>query len=268
MTGTTPPAAGGRLPEGFCVRLNPRTRVYDGGRTLVGGAPATAAFLTAAAGRMLDGRDIRVRGAGTRALADRLLDLGMADPVVAELAPIGLESVTVVIPVRDRHRQLDLLLGSIPEGVRVIVVDDCSADPEAIAAAAAAHGAGVVRHRVNRGPAAARNTGLERVRTPYVAFIDSDIVVVPDTLPILLRHFHDPKVALAAPRILGRDRAAGETWITRYENGRASLDLGRHPALVRPRAPVAWLPSACVVARVAALGDGFDARMRVGEDVD
>ncbi|MFW6203522.1 MAG: mycofactocin biosynthesis glycosyltransferase MftF [Actinomycetota bacterium] len=262
-----PPAAD-VLPDGFHVRLNPRTRVYDGGRTLVGGAPATAAFLTGAAGRMLDGRDIRVRDAGSRALADRLLELGMADPVAGELAPVGLESVTVVIPVRDRCRQLDLLLRSVPGGVRVIVVDDCSADPEEIATAAAAHGADVVRQRVNLGPAAARNTGLEQVRTPYVAFVDSDVTLAPDTLAILLRHFHDPKVALAAPRILGRNPAAGETWISRYENGRASLDLGRHPALVRPRAPVAWLPSACVVARVAALGDGFDAGMRVGEDVD
>jgi mycofactocin glycosyltransferase len=256
------------LPDGFPVRLNSRTKVYDGGRTVVGGSPTTAAFLSDAARRMLDGRDLRVRDAGTRTLTDRLLELGIADPVVDQLAPIGTGSVTVVIPVRDRPGQLDVLLGSVPDGVRVIVVDDYSTEPAAIAMTAAAHGADVVRHPVNLGPAAARNTGLERVRTPYVAFVDSDVVLEPDTLPILLRHFHDPKVALVAPRILGRSATGRETWITRYENGRASLDLGRHPALVRPRAPVSWVPSACVVARVAALGDGFDADMRVGEDVD
>ncbi|HEX6195471.1 MAG TPA: mycofactocin biosynthesis glycosyltransferase MftF [Jiangellaceae bacterium] len=258
----------GKLPEGFHVRLNPRTKVYDGGRTLVGGAPPTAAFLTETAGRMLDGREIRVHDAGSRALADRLLALGMADPVVESLPSVGAAEVTVVIPVHDRPRQLDLLLRSVPDRVRTIVVDDCSTDPATIASVAAAHGADLVRHQVNRGPAAARNTGLEHVRTPYVAFVDSDIVLEPDTLAILLRHFHDPKVALVAPRILGRQSSGRETWITRYENGRASLDLGRYPALVKPRAPVAWLPSACVVARVAALGDGFDAGMRVGEDVD
>lgn len=268
MTGAPPPAGTGELPEGFPVRLNQRARVYDGGRTVIGGAPTTAAFLTDAARRMLDGRELRVRDAGSRALAGRLLDLGMADPVVDELPPVGIGSLTVVIPVRDRPRQLDLLLHSVPDGAPVIVVDDCSTDPTAIEAAAAAHGADLVRHQANLGPAAARNTGLELVRTPYVAFVDSDVTLGPSTLTTLLRHFHDPKVALAAPRILGRSPLAGETWITRYENGRASLDLGRRPALVRPRAPVAWVPSACVVARVAALSDGFDADMRVGEDVD
>lgn len=256
------------LPQGFRVRLNPRTRVYDDGRTVVGGAPPTAAFLTEAAGRMLSRREITVRDAGSRALADRLLELGMADPVVDELPPVGLDSVTVVIPIRDRPGQLDHLLRSIPDDVRVVVVDDCSADPEAISAVATGHEAVVVRHPENLGPAAARNTGLEQVRTTYVAFIDSDIVVEPDTLGILLRHFSDPKVALVAPRILGRRSSGRDTWVTRYENGRASLDLGRHPALVKPRAPVAWLPSACVVARVSALSDGFDPGMRVGEDVD
>lgn len=262
------PVAVQELPDGFHVRLNPRTRVYDGGRTLVGGAPPTAAFLTEAAGRMLEGRDIQVRDAGSRALADRLLELGMADPVVESLPAAGADEVTVVIPVHDRPRQLDLLLRSVPDGVRTIVVDDCSADATAIAAVVAAHGSDLVRHQANRGPAAARNTGLEQVRTPCVAFVDSDIALEPDTLATLLRHFCDPKVALAAPRILGRQSSGQETWITRYENGRASLDLGRFPALVKPRAPVAWLPSACVVARVAALGEGFDADMRVGEDVD
>lgn len=263
----TRPAAH-ELFEGFPVRLNRRTKVYDGGRTVIGGAPTTAAFLSDAARRMLDGRDLRVNGVGSGALAGRLLDLGLADPVVAKLPPIGLDSVTVVVPVRDRPRHLDLLLGSVPDGVRVIVVDDCSTDPTGVASVAASHGADLMRHNVNRGPAAARNTGLERVRTPYVAFVDSDVVLEPDTLTTLLRHFHDPKVALAAPRVLGRHPAARDTWITRYENGRASLDLGRHPALVRPRTPVAWVPSACVVARVEALGRGFDADMRVGEDVD
>jgi hypothetical protein len=119
-----------------------------------------------------------------------------------------------------------------------------------------------VRHTVNLGPAAARNTGLRNVRTAFVAFIDSDVVLNSSVLPILLRHFHDEKVALVAPRILGSDSVAGDTWITRYENGRASLDLGRYPSLVRPRAPVARVPGACLVARVDALGEGFSAELR------
>jgi mycofactocin system glycosyltransferase len=258
----------GSLPDGFTVRLNSSVRRYDDGRTLVGGSPTTAVHLSDTARRMLKGPEVQVTDAKSRALADRLLELGMADPVLDELPSLDTTQVTVVVPVHDRPRQLELLLGSIPRGLRVIVVDDRSTNPAAILAVAEAHGAEVIRHEVNTGPAAARNTGLRRVDSPFVAFIDSDVVLEADTLSILLRHFHDPKVSLAAPRILGRHPTGPQSWITRYENSRASLDLGRKPGLVRPRAPVAWVPGACLVGRVAALGNGFDATLRVAEDVD
>ena len=256
------------LPTGFSVRLNRSVREYDSGRTLVGGAPTTAVFLKDEAAGLLQHGRLRVSNANSEVLAERLMDLGMADPVAADLPEIDPGSVTVVIPVRDRQRQLERLLSSLGGGLRVIVVDDCSRNPAPIASVADAHGAEIVRHAVNLGPSAARNTGLRVVRTPFVAFVDCDVVMNPDALPILLRHFHDEKVTLVAPRILGADPVGGRTWLTRYEDGRASLDLGRYPSIVRPRSPVAWVPSACVVARVAALGDGFSAELRVAEDVD
>src|SRR6266540_4773791 len=208
-----------------------------------------------------------VRGEGTRKLAERLLDLDMAAPVLDSLPPVGLDSVTVVVPVFDRADQVDRLLRSVPDEVRVVLVDDRSRDPDAVDAVAAVHGAEVLRHPENRGPAAARNTGLAYVRTPFVAFVDSDVVLEPGTLPTLLRHFHDPRVALAAPRILGLHDTGRQSWIARYENARSSLDLGKHQTLVKPGASVAWVPTACVVARVDAI-DGFDTRLRVAEDVD
>ncbi|MGX1163615.1 mycofactocin system glycosyltransferase [Pseudarthrobacter sp. SLBN-100] len=57
-------------------------------------------------------------------------------------------------------------------------------------------------------------------------------------------------------------------WIERYEEARSSLDLGIFPATVRPRSPVSGLPGAFLLARTEALGDGFAAGSRVGEDVD
>lgn len=176
--------------------------------------------------------------------------------------------VTFVVPVRDRPLGLDRLLTSIGDGTQTIVVDDCSVDPDAIAKIATAHGADLIALSVNVGPAAARNEGLRRVATPFVAFVDSDVVLEPDALPTLLRHFGDPKVAIAGPRILGLPAAGRTTWISRYEEARSSLDLGPESSTVRPRSPVAWMPSACLVARVHALEDGFSADMRVGEDVD
>lgn len=255
------------LPLGFTVELDRHTRVIDGGRALLGGFPTRLLRLTPKARRLLAGRTLPVRDPASALLADRLLDTGMAHPVV-DLLPLPADARrTVVVPVRDRPRQLDRLLRSIGPDTPVIVVDDASRHPAAVAKVAAEHGARLVALAANVGPAAARNAGLRLVTTPFVVFADSDIVLPPDTVPTLLRHFTDPRVAMAVPRITGLPTTA-TTWIERYENARSSLDLGAHPAPVRPGTPVSWASSACVVARVDALADGFDERMRVGEDVD
>jgi len=262
------------LPADFVVHLNRYTRVVDDGQALLGGSPTRYVRLSGSARAALRGREVRADTPAGARLADTLLELGMADPVLA-LLPDREAQYTVVIPVMDRANELDRLLGSIdaatPAGhperrPRIIVVDDGSADPAPIAAVAACHGAECVRLPQNVGPGGARNAGLAQVETEFVVFVDSDIVVNAETIPLLLRHFADPKVATAVPRIVGL--AGSETWIARYEDARSSLDLGANPAAVKPRSPVAWASSACLVARVAALGDGFDASMRVGEDVD
>ncbi|NEC90253.1 mycofactocin biosynthesis glycosyltransferase MftF [Streptomyces sp. SID12501] len=263
---------------GVVVAFDRHTKVVDGGRSLVGGFPTRLLRLTPRARGLLVGRTIPVRDAASALLADRLLDCGMAHPVIASLPTPPDPRYTVVIPVRDRPRQLDRLLRSIGTGGTgstggtrppVIVVDDASRDPAAVAAVAARYGARLVALDTNAGPAGARNAGLRHVTTPYVVLADSDIVLDPDTVPTLLRHFTDPRVAMAVPRITGLTGDA-TTWIERYENTRSSLDLGAHPAAVRPGTPVSWAPTACAVARVDALrdGHGFDEGMRVGEDVD
>ncbi|MEU6355553.1 mycofactocin biosynthesis glycosyltransferase MftF [Streptomyces sp. NPDC047072] len=255
------------LPHGFVVTLDRHTRVLDDGRALLGGFPTRLLRLTPRARPLLTGRTLRVTDRASAVLADRLLEHGMANPVVEELPPCPDPRYTVVIPVRDRARPLDRLLTALGTDIPVIVVDDASHHPEDVAAVAAKHGARLVALPVNLGPAGARNAGLRQVTTPYVVFADSDIVLAPATVTTLLAHFADPRVAMAVPRITGLP-TTDPTWIGRYEDVRSSLDLGRYPAAVRPGTPVSWASTACVVARVDALKDGFDERMRVGEDVD
>ena len=254
------------LPMGFAVRLGPGVRVRDNGRTLIGGAPTRVNHLSARAKDLMRDGTLVVTDATTRKLAEQLISSGIAEPVTALLAPVALDQVTCVIPVRDRPRELDRLLTSLGGAMRVIVVDDASMAPERTARISARHGAEFIPLSRNLGPAGARNTGLREVTTPYVVFVDSDVVIDPDAVGRLLRHLHDPKIALVAPRIRGID--SDDSWVGRYEAVRSSLDLGRHSSLVRPHSTIAWVPSAVVVARTEALREGFDASMTVGEDVD
>ncbi|MCQ1950039.1 mycofactocin biosynthesis glycosyltransferase MftF [Arthrobacter sp. zg-Y859] len=256
------------LPIGFGIRLSDSVRVGGRAQVLTGGSPLRVLFPGAAARDLLATGGFSVSDGPSAELAEKLLAFGMADPAAASLAAPADKAVTFVVPVRDRPDHLRRLLQSIGPGQRVVVVDDASLSPQPIADAASAYAAEYVPLAVNAGPAAARNAGLARVRTPYVAFVDSDMVLDPGTVPALLRHFADPGVALVAPRILGWNPGNDAGWICRYEDSRSSLDLGRRPALVHPRGTVSWLPAACLVGRVEALGGGFSAELRVAEDVD
>ncbi|MEU6192214.1 mycofactocin biosynthesis glycosyltransferase MftF [Streptomyces sp. NPDC047061] len=256
------------LPHGFVVTLDRHTRVLDEGRALLGGFPTRLLRLAPKARHLLTGRTLQVSDRASAVLAERLLECGLANPVVESLPLCADPRYTVVVPVRDRARQLDRLLTTVGTDHPVIVVDDASLHPEDVADVAAKHGAHLIPLPANLGPAGARNAGLRQVTTPYVVFADSDIVLTPATVATVLRHFADPRVGMAVPRISGLRGDASPNWIGRYEEVRSSLDLGRHPAAVRPGTPVSWASTACVVARVDALGQGFDEAMRVGEDVD
>jgi mycofactocin system glycosyltransferase len=268
-SGATP--ATDRLPDGFGVRMSPHTETRDAGRTLIGGDRGGVLYLSPRAADLLDDDGVlRVRDATSATLGRLLLDRGFGVPWWAASPPAGepVDDVTVVIPVRDRPTQLGRLLAHLPPDVPVIVVDDGSADPAACAAVCRANGAVRLVHHRSRGPAGARNTGLAAVSTPFVAFVDSDVVPDHGWLAGLRRHFEDPAVGAAAPRVLGLEATGTPSWIGRYEAVRSSLDLGPTPAGVRPHARVSYLPGACLMVRAAAVGRGFDPRLRVAEDVD
>ena len=273
------PSAPTVATEGLRLRPDPGLRSLDGGTVLLGGSPYRMLRLGPAGARHVagwwDGEP--VAGApGAQALARRLLWTGIAHPVPAGgpgpgPGPCpGPGDVTVVIPVRDRTAELGLCLAGLA-GHRIIVVDDGSRDPGAVAAVAAAAGARCVHRAVNGGPAAARNTGLAAVQTPLAAFLDSDCVPAPGWLSPLLPHFRDPAVAAVAPRIVPYPLPAHAGWLAQYEGISSTLDMGPVPSIVRPGSKVPYVPGAALVVRVAAAGAGaagFAEHMPVGEDVD
>jgi mycofactocin system glycosyltransferase len=289
-----------RLPDGFAVRLDRRTRRLDGGAALLGLSSGRLLHLAPAARRLLDAgacpgcADLVVRDATSARLARRLLDAGIAHPALLDLgvaAGPGPADVTVVVPVKDRPDGLRRLLAALapatpalapatlapdtlaPALAEVIVVDDGSADSGACRAiveqSVLRSRVRLIRHPSSRGPAAARNTGAAAAGTALVAFLDSDVVPEPGWLAPLLAHLADPAVALAAPRIAALPPAGGAVgWLDRYERLRSSLDLGPDPGPIVPRSRVAYVPSAAMLVRRAALGSGFDEELHVAEDVD
>ncbi|NYI76732.1 mycofactocin biosynthesis glycosyltransferase MftF [Nocardioides panzhihuensis] len=258
------------LPDGFTVRVRDDVRLRptpDGGLSLVGGSPLRSMRLTPAAAGHVRNRQVRVGDTATDLIARRLLDGNLADP--EGLTPVDPAELTVIVPAHDRPQHLHRCLAAL-DGLSVIVVDDASRDSDAVAEVVRRHSATLLALTENRGPAGARNAGLVRVTTPYVAFVDSDVTAVPTMLAQLAGHLADPRVALAGPLVRGHTDKARPSWFERHDVTASSLSLGTRACSVRPGAAVGWLPSACLVARTATLREagGFAADLRVGEDVD
>ena len=99
--------------------------------------------------------------------------------------------VSVVVPTFDDGGLLSRCLSSIVAQSlpprEIIVVDDGSADPAALAGLAEAMAKFpdvLFLRQPNAGPSAARNLGLERCSGAYVAFVDADDELLADSLRI------------------------------------------------------------------------------------
>jgi mycofactocin system glycosyltransferase len=266
----TAPAAD--LPADFTIALDPATRIVAGGRTIIGGSPLRISRVTGPGAtlvaRLAAGGSVGT-GIGAQKLVRGLIDGGAAHPRPPAGAGPTAADVAVIIPVKDDAPGLARLRSLLPAVAEVIVVDDGSADAAAIAVAAG--DATLIRHDVNRGPGAARQTGWRRAEGhDIVVFVDADVVPEPGWLGALLPHFADPRVGAVAPRVRGFDGPTHPGWLADYERNRSALDLGAAEAPVRPRSRVAYVPTATVAVRRAAIADigGFDEALRVGEDVD
>lgn len=253
-------------PDGTIVRLCPGVRVRGGGATLIGGSRFRTMRLKPAARQLIQDGHLTVRDTVTRVLADHLMTTGMAQPDLGTLPVVHAADITCVVPVKDRPHGLAEVLDALADAFPVVVVDDASDDPEPVATVANHHAAQLIRLSRNRGPAGARNAGLAAVRTAYTLCVDSDVTATPDQVLLLARRLADPQVALVAPRVLGDEHPTSRP--AAYETSRSSLDLGPTGGPVHPHSRIAWLPAACILARTEALGTGFDAAMRAGEDVD
>ncbi len=251
--------------------LDPGARTSSDGRVLFGGSPLSLFRLTPAGSKIVD----RIRtgehlAPGHGALTTRLVSAGALHPVPDPGTGPTTDQVTLVVPAfaadPERVQALSLATGCS----RTIVVDDASIVPFPPLT-----GIEVIRFESNAGPGAARQAGLERVSTPFVVFLDTDITVEDGWITALLPFFADDKVALVAPRVRASERAGVSTtalshMLSQFESLRGPLDLGPHRGRIRAASRVSYVPAAALVARTDALRaiGGFDPALRLGEDVD
>jgi glycosyltransferase involved in cell wall biosynthesis len=162
--------------------------------------------------------------------------------------------VDVIVPVYNGARFLREALESVIaqdyRPLRLIVVDDGSED-ESAGIAAALPFVELIRQE-NRGPGAARNSGLAAARGTFVAFLDADDLLPPTKLTLQVNHLLEhPETACVLgkqawtdpPPWLSRDVVYGE--------------LGGIPLL-----------SAVFRTDVLRAVGGFDHAYRTGEDMD
>jgi glycosyltransferase involved in cell wall biosynthesis len=175
--------------------------------------------------------------------------------------------ITVVIPLYNRRDTICETVASVvgqrdASVASVIVVDDASTDGSA-EAAARCPGCDVVRLKVNGGSAAARNAGLERVATPWVAFLDSDDLWLPTFLSTLWPHTAG-NVLVSGAGILEVDGRA----VTLLGTASATGQALRSPAdVLAPANPIVTSATLVRTEVVRGLG-GFDAGLRYSEDLD
>jgi GT2 family glycosyltransferase len=119
--------------------------------------------------------------------------------------------LTVMVSVRDGHAlaaaSLRSVLADDAEPFDLIYVDIQSPPGVAkeIAALCASRGGRIVRHDTWIAPSAARKAALKRVRTPYVVFIDNDIMVEPGCFARLVARAEATGAALVGPLYLQGD---------------------------------------------------------------
>ena len=242
------------------------------GDVVIAGSP-TRAFRLTTGGRQV--AEALERGSdvpdSARLLVERLVDAGAIHPLPdASSAGADPTAITAVIPAFVRNIESAERVGRLVAGLAglaaIVVVDDAS--PVTLGAFdAGATPVDVVRRPNNGGPAAARNSGLERVKTSHVVFIDADVECRTEDVTALASWLVASDAAAIAPRIRTNDD--GST-LGAYESARSPLDMGDRPARVRGGTRVGWVPAAVLLCNTASVRsvNAFDESLRTGEDVD
>src|SRR5688500_7201655 len=103
----------------------------------------------------------------------------------------GIPRVSVIVPAFNQARYLpetvDSVLRQSFKDFEVIIIDDGSTDDTPDVARSILDTRVQYARQANRGPSAARNAGLRHAVGEYIAFLDSDDILLPCHLETLVR---------------------------------------------------------------------------------
>ncbi len=180
-----------------------------------------------------------------------------------------MKSIAVLMPTKNSARWLDEVLASIKvqEGdfdIKLVLVDGYSTD-ETVFKAMEYFPDAVVIHEIRRNLALARNICLDegrKLKTDYMAFIDSDVVVPLDFFERMIKHLENPHVAISATRF-ELEHDPPQFFVGKYYRNRT--DIARSGI-----AKTDYTTTACSMWKSSrARGVVLDERLkRAGEDVD
>jgi glycosyltransferase involved in cell wall biosynthesis len=126
---------------------------------------------------------------------------------------------SVIIPVDNSQATVKYCLDAVfvlpKEDLEVIVVDDQSTDCSV--SIIQQYSCRLVNLSGNLGPAAARNIGASQAKGDILVFIDSDVVIKPDSLAIIKRSLKEDEDAVAVTGILAKD-CPYKDFFTQYKN--------------------------------------------------
>jgi O-antigen biosynthesis protein len=183
----------------------------------------------------------------------------------------GAPKVSVILPTFNRpamlREALESILGQTLRDFEVIVVNDAGLDVEDVIARLKQDRRVVYfQHTVNKGLAAARNTGLRVARGKYIAYLDDDDIYYPTHLETLVRFAESGGYSVVYSDALRATlQRTGGTYVITERAVTYSNDFDYDFILVNNLMPVL-----CVLHERACLdkAGGFNEKMTTHEDWD
>ena len=191
---------------------------------------------------------------------------------IADLQAAEYPRVSVIIPVRNRPRDIRACLSSLEridypaDKLEIIVVDDASNDstPEMVGRFP---GVRLISQTEHRQASFCRNLGAQQARGELLAFIDSDCTADFLWLKALVPAFRDQTIGAVGGLV---DAAGEDKGLDRYEMVKSALKMGSWFKRSNPKERFFYVPACNLLVRrelFLNLG-GFRESLHVGEDVD